>query len=523
MSFRIGGLNFLRNSWNETVNLQQKYQRLVELARQIKTLQSASAVLEWDQQTMMPAAGADHRANQITLLAAEVHRRQTDPELAELLNELASTELAADPHGDSGSTIVLLKREIEKQSRIPVDLVQRLAHASSRSQQIWVQARKQNDFSMFAPCLREMFQLKREQADAVGYEECRYDALLDDFEPFAKTSEVANLLGRLKEDLVPLIREIAESEHQVDDQLLWRTFPIPQQAELARWAAEQIGFDFNRGRMDTTHHPFCTELGPNDTRITTRYYEDYFNPAFFGTLHEAGHGIYDQGLPTEFYGLPAGSYCSLGVHESQSRFWENVVGRSRGFWDFVFPKAQSTFPESWSDATAEQVHAAVNKVQPSLIRVEADEATYNLHVIIRFELEQQLLNDQLSVDDLPDAWNQQYETLLGVRPDSDANGVLQDIHWSAGLVGYFSTYSLGNLFAAQLVDAMTADLGNIDDCCRQGEFDQLKSWMNEKIHRHGARWPGSELIRRATGKPLDHRPLVRQLRNKLGPLYGLDR
>ena len=285
--------------------------------------------------------------------------------------------------------------------------------------------------------------------------------------------------------------------------------------------ATQFGFDFERGRLDVTHHPFCTGLGPHDHRITTRYNENFFNSGFFSILHESGHGIYEQGLPTEQYGLPTGSAISLGIHESQSRLWENLVGRSRSFWDGAYAEAQSVFPAALGSASLDDFHFAINDVRPSLIRVEADEATYNLHILIRFELEQALVSGDLPVADLPGAWNDKYEAYLGIRPGTDADGVLQDIHWSAGLVGYFATYSLGNLYASQFFEAAAAELGDLDEQFRRGQFQPLRDWLHEKIHVQGQRYSAAELVERVTGSPLSHDALLRHLRGKLGSLYGV--
>ncbi len=300
-----------------------------------------------------------------------------------------------------------------------------------------------------------------------------------------------------------------------------RKYPIHAQARFGRQAAAAIGFDFDRGRIDTTHHPFCTEMGPNDVRLTTRYDENFFNSSFFGTLHESGHGIYEQGLRGDWYGLPPGQYCSLGIHESQSQLWENLVGRSRSFWEYFYPQAQALFPEALNDVPLDAFYSSINHVAPSLIRVEADEATYNLHIIIRFELEQELINGQLETDDLPDAWNSKYAQALGITPDSDSNGMMQDIHWSAGLVGYFSTYSLGNLYASQFFGAAKQELGDLDQMFAAGDFAPLKNWLNREIHERGKLYSSPELGHLVTGKELSHEQLMSDLRAKLSPIYHL--
>ena len=495
-----------------------KFEELCAIARSDQYLQSSLALLEWDQQTKLPSAGGAYRADQITFLAGEIHKRQTSNQRGDLISQLAASEAAADQHSDTGATIAHLKRDYEKKTKKPQALVEALARACSVGQQVWIEARAENDFQKFAPNLQEIFKLKREEADAVGYQSNPYDALLDDYEPGAKTSEVEMVLSNLKDELVPLIAAIADSSVEVDDSLLRREFSVADQEAFCLEASAKIGFDFDRGRLDVTHHPFCTEMGPDDVRITTRFDPRFFSSAFFGTLHEAGHGIYEQGLRSEFYGLAPGQYCSLGIHESQSRLWENLVGRSREFWQHFYPAAQSRF-SSLKDVPQEDFYAAINRVAPSLIRVEADEATYNLHIIIRFELEQELLKGDLAVADLPSAWNSRYQQYLGIQPDSDANGVMQDIHWSAGLVGYFPTYSLGNLYASQFFEKAEQDLGDLHTMFASGEFEPLKKWLNENVHRSGRRFRSEELGQHVTGQPISHDPLIRHLRGKLEPIY----
>ncbi|WP_254513519.1 carboxypeptidase M32 [Anatilimnocola floriformis] len=497
------------------------YNELCFLAREGALIESIDAVIGWDERTYMPEAAGEYRAEQRTYLSGLAHQKRTQPRWGELLNELATSDLAKDTHSDTGTNIRQMKREYDKRCKLPQKLVEELTRTAALGEQAWVRARQANDFAQFEPHLTKMVDLKRQQAAALGYADVPYDALLDDYEPAAKTKEVAAVLGKLREQLVPLVHGIMESGRRAPLEIIQRKYPQPAQAAFGRMAATAIGFDFNRGRLDVTHHPFCTELGPNDCRILTRYDENFFNGAFFGTLHEAGHGIYDQGLRTEHFGTPAGQYVSLGIHESQSRMWENLVARSEAFWQHFFPQWQQQFPEAASGVTPAQLFAAVNHVQPSLIRVEADEATYNLHIIVRFELEQALLNGDLVVKDLPGAWREKYREYLGIEPATDAEGCLQDVHWSAGLFGYFPTYSLGNLYAAQFFEQADADLGGLNDLMRRGEFLRLKAWLNEKIHRPGQCYSATELVQRITGKPLSSDALMRHLNNKLLPLYGL--
>lgn len=497
------------------------FEQLCTHVKQTALLESANELLAWDERTKLPAEAGHFRADQMTYISGLIHQRQTDPQLGDWLGQLADDKLAADPHSDTGTTIRQLKRSYEKLVKVPQKLVEEMTRAAILGQQAWVEARKADDFKAFEPHVRKMVELKREQAEAVGYAEVRYDALLDDYEPNATTREVSEVLAALRTELVPLTAEIAASSRKPQTQVLTKRYPVDQQEAFGTEMAAAMGFDFSRGRLDVTSHPFCTSLGPNDCRITTRYDEKFFPSAFFGILHEAGHGMYDQGLRKEQFGLPPGTYVSLGIHESQSRMWENCVGRSRAFWEFAFPKLQQQFPEAVSDVDLDTFWCAVNEVKPSLIRVEADEATYNLHIIIRFELEQALINDDLSPADLPQAWNEKYQNYLGIVSPSDADGVLQDIHWSAGLIGYFPTYSLGNLYAAQLFQQAEKEIGPLADQFRAGEFSPLLQWLVEKVHHAGQCYSSAEIVERATGQGISSAPLISYMREKYEQVYGL--
>lgn len=505
-------------------DLQKKYESVRQHVIETGYLGSTIGLLGWDERTKMPASNAAYRAEQMTLLSGMVHERSVDPRFGEQLAELAESDLLKDPTSDAGITILRLKRDYDKSVKLPKRLVEELMRAGVLGQSQWQKSRADDDFASFAPCLKKIVELKKEQAEVIGYEDSIYDPLLDDFEPEVKTTEVRQVLEGLREELVPLVAEIAESVkggRQADTSILTRSYPVDRQKKLVREVAAQIGFDFDRGVLAETTHPFCTDLGPDDCRINTRYMENFLPGGLFGTIHEAGHGIYEQGLQSDTYGLPLASYASLGIHESQSRMWENCVGRSRPFWQYFFPKAQEAFPESLGNVTLDDFYWAVNSVQPSLIRVEADEATYNLHILIRFELEIDLMEGRLAVDDLPEAWNQKYQDYLGISPPSAADGVLQDVHWSGTMIGYFPTYTLGNLHAAQFFEQAEKEVGPLDEQFAQGDFNPLKTWLNEKIHSQGQRYWAAELTERVTGRPLSHEPFIRYLRKKLGPLYGV--
>lgn len=497
------------------------FRQIRDYALDTRKLSTTQALLEWDQQTYMPSQGGDYRAEQVSYLAGLIHRRTVDPRVADWLAVLSAAPQARDRHTSIGASVFQWQRQFEKQKKLSAKLVEELAKACSLGQMVWGEARRKSDFGMFAPALERIVKLKREQAEAWRTEGELYDGLLDEYEPLAKTAEIREVLERLRVALVPMIRQVTQAPQKPDPAVLHRSFPRNEQERLVRNIAAMIGFDFSRGRLDTTRHPFCTSLGPNDCRITTRYDETYFSSSFFGTLHEAGHGLYEQGLPAEEYGLPSGDFCSLGMHESQSRLWENLVARSRGFWSFAFPQLQQAFPQATADLTSQTWYAAVNHVRPNLIRVEADEATYNLHIVIRFELEQDLLSGRLDVGTLPAAWNDAYEKYLGIRPERDADGVLQDIHWSAGLFGYFPTYSLGNIYASQLAELAAKELGGWDSMFARGEFRPLLEWLRQKIHLQGNRMTSREMIQQVGGAGVDCQPLLNHLRGKLLPLYGL--
>lgn len=499
----------------------QLYERVRQFCRETALLASIESLLGWDERTIMPPAAGEYRAEQATYVAGLLHSHRTAPQLGDWLEELSQSSLATDPYSDAGATIRELKRQYDKKVRLPKSLVEELTRTAVLGQQLWVEARRNDDFHRFRPVLEKTFALKRDEAEALGYEDCPYDALLDEFEPGESTANVSRTLSGLREELVPLVSAIGQSRRRPRSEILSRRFPIEQQNDFGRRVAEEIGFDFRRGRLDVTAHPFCSGIAPHDCRITTRFDEQYFPTAFFGILHEAGHGMYDQGLRPDEFGLPLGEAASLGIHESQSRMWENLVGRSQAFWEHFFPLAQKAFPDALEDVALDDFVFAVNEVRPSLIRVEADEATYNLHILVRFELEQALLAGDLPAADLPGAWKEKYRDYLGIEPENDADGVLQDIHWSGGLVGYFPTYSLGNVYAAQLFDRADEELGGLDAEFARGEFQPLRDWLRGKVHASGKRFAATELVRQVTGRPVSHDSLVSSLRIKMGRFYDL--
>ncbi len=497
------------------------YDELLRRYKEYSLLGSCASVLGWDERTYMPHQGSAQRAEQMALLARLSHEMLTAPEIGQLLNEAEQSDLLKDAHGVEAANVREIRRAYDRAVKLPKALVEEMARVTTRAQQIWQEARQKNDFPQFAPWLEKIVSLKRQEAEAIGYQQTPYNALLDEFEPGATAAEITQTFAALRNELVPLVSAIAASPRRPPKEILEREYPVDRQEVIGQAAAAAIGFDFDAGRLDVTTHPFCSGMGPGDCRITTRYNLRHFNDAFFGILHEAGHGIYEQGLPPEHFGTPAGSAISLGIHESQSRMWENFVGRSRPFWEHFFPRARQVFPATLRDVSLDDFYFAINLVEPSFIRVEADEVTYNMHIILRFELEQALLNGDLQPRDVPGAWNEKFRHSFNLNPPTDTLGCLQDVHWSGGLIGYFPTYTLGNMYAAQFMEQARQDLGDLEGDFRRGEFGRLKGWLNEKIHRPGQRYRAGELCRRITGKPLSHQPLLAYLRNKFMPLYGL--
>ena len=498
------------------------YSSLTQLLREAAVLSSCGSVLSWDEQTYMPANGAGHRAEQLGLLAGIAHERATSPRIGELLSELEQQTDLGDADSDRAVNVREARRTFDRQTKLPRRLVEELSRTTTMSQQAWVGAREDADFTAFLPWLEKMIGLKREEAQAVGYGAgVPYDALLDDYEPGMTAAEIERVFSPLRDELVKLVAAIQHSSRRPEVEILSRHYPKTPQIVLAEGASKAIGFNFDAGRIDESAHPFCSGFGPGDCRLTTRYNDHHFNSAFFGVMHESGHGIYDQGLPGDSFGLGIGQATSLGIHESQSRLWENFVGRSRSFWRYLFPTAQIGFPKALGDVPMDDFYFAINDVRPSLIRVEADEVTYNLHIMLRFEIEQQLISGAMQPADVPAAWNEKVMKYFGLTVPSDANGCLQDIQWSAGLLGYFPTYALGNMYAAQFYIAAQRDLGDLDDQFSRGVFRPLKEWLNEKIHRHGKRYSAKRLVEVVTGESLSHGPLITHLRTKYSELYGL--
>ena len=499
----------------------QAYDRLIEIRKEVALLKSCSSILKWDQETYMPARGTAHRAEQLALLAKIAHERFTHPQVGELLARCEKSHLTADPLSTESVNVREIRRKYDKKTKLPQRLVGELANTSVLAHSVWIEARKTSDFESFRPWLEKIVALKREQVQAIGYENSPYDPLIDDFEPGETVSHLAPLFSELRRGLTPLIEKIVGSPNQPDTSFLRGNYPVERQRMFGKTVAASCGFDFNRGRLDEVVHPFCIRIGPGDTRITTRYNNFVFGQALFGILHEAGHGMYEQGLDPEHFGTPMGESVSLGIHESQSRMWENFIGRSKPFWEHFFTKVKGIFHEALGDVSHEKFMHAVNQVRPSFIRVEADEITYNLHVALRFELERSLISGDLTPGEVPAAWNERFKELMGIEVPDDSRGCLQDTHWSSGFFGYFPTYCLGNLYAAQFFDKARRDIPELENSIAQGNFGALLVWLRENIHCHGMRYRAGELVKRVTGEPLSTKFLLEYLREKYSILYDL--
>jgi carboxypeptidase Taq len=493
------------------------YDRLMDRITKITNVGSAAGVLSWDQQVMMPDEGTPARSQQLSTLSSIQHELLTDEETGDLL---AAAE-AEDLTDEQAAAVREVRRDYERQTAVPNELVERISQLSSESLPAWKEAKAESDFETFAPYLKELIDLRRQYAEHIDPDRDPYEVLFEDYEPCLSLDRAEEILTAVREQLVPMIEEIRESDADLSVDTFEGEFPADEQEALVRDALETLGYPWERGRLDTAPHPFSSGT-QFDARVTTRFDESDPIGALMSTVHEFGHATYTLGLPDEHYGTPLGDSRDLSVHESQSRLWENHVGRSRAFWELFLPTFQEHFP-STADASVEDAYEAANQVyEDNLIRVEADELTYHMHILVRFEIERELVSGDLAVEDVPEVWNDKYEEYLGIRPENDAEGCLQDIHWSHGSFGYFPTYSLGSVMAAQLFAAAEDDLDDLDGKIRAGEFDPLREWLREHVHRHGARYETNDLVREATGEGFTADYFLDYVTEKYGDLYDLD-
>jgi len=491
---------------------------------EISDLGRARALLAWDERTQMPPAGAEPRAEQVATLARVRHLRLISDELGRLLEGAAGETEALDYDSDEASLVRVARREWEKARRVPAELRAELTRTASLAEHAWVGAKERSDFGSFLPHLERNVELRRRYAECFegfpGFEH-PYDPLLDDFEPGMTTREVGATLGELRDEIRPLVAQVAERRDAVDDSCLYGDFPLEAQEVLAREVVEGLPLPDGAWRLDPTVHPFATAISPSDIRITTRVDPGYIGASLWAVIHEAGHGMYENGVPKQLWRSPLASPASLGFHESQSRMWENWVGRGRPYLEWLHPRLRALFPDRFGEVDVEALYRAANKIEPSLIRIEADQVTYNLHIALRFELELEIFEGRLELAELPEAWRARMAEYLGIEVPDDAQGVLQDVHWAAGSFGYFPTYSLGNLIAAQIWDAARGALPDLDQRIGEGELAPLREWLAERLYRHGNKFMPKELIERVVGGPIDGGPYLRQLREQAAEIYGI--
>ncbi len=492
------------------------YDQLLERLENIFHIDSACRLLDWDEQVNLPPGAADARARQLAVMSEILHQTATDPGIDGLLKTLGKEKAALSD--DQKLVLKEATKEYRRITRIPPEFVKRKAFAQSKSYHAWAKARESNDFAAFAPFLQEQIDLTREEAGYVGEGDAVYDYCIDRHDPEMKASIIEELFTRLKKDLIPLVHTIIDSPVKPDFSI-FKGFPIDRQEAFLRTVVRKLGFDFNHGRIDRSLHPFCGGIGA-DVRMTTRFDEDNPIDSLSSVIHETGHGLYEQGLPRDHPGTALAEAIGMAVHESQSRLWENQVGRSRAFWNFYEPKYREAFQSQLKDVSSDALFLAINGVRRQPIRVDSDEVTYNLHIILRFELEKKLFDKTLAVNDLPDAWNQLSQEIIGLKPRNDTEGVLQDIHWCSGYFGYFPSYCLGNMLAAQLWYTSLDALPNLESEIEQGNFAPLLDWLREHIHQHGKRYNTLELTQRVTGKPLGPDALIHYLKERYLPLYS---
>jgi carboxypeptidase Taq len=493
------------------------YEQYLLITQKAADYQYASAVLGWDQETYMPPKGSPYRGRQLATLASQSHEMLTSESYGDLLGKLNEAQGLSE---NEKRNVELSLEDYEKNRKLSPEFVERITRQTSDSYSAWIKARKENDYSVYAPELKKMIDLKRRQADMYGYDVHPYDALLDDYEKGASVSMIDPVFSMVRGQLSPLLERIMNAR-QVDDAFFTKQYPKDRQWDFSLKVLGKMGYDFEAGRQDYAEHPFSTSFAPTDVRITTRVNEHDLSSMLWSSIHEGGHALYELGLPESEYGLPLGAATSLSIHESQSRLWENCVGRSRAFWGYFFPVLQQQFPEQLNNIDAETFYKGMNKVQPSLVRTEADEVTYHFHVMIRYEIEKELIKGNLKTEELAGIWNEYYQKYLGVSSKDDKQGVLQDVHWSHGSFGYFPTYSLGSFYAAQFFEQAEKDISGLAGMTAKGEFAELLAWLRKNIHQYGRKFRSDELCRKITGSGLDFSSFMKYAERKYADIYAL--
>ncbi|MGM1044933.1 MAG: carboxypeptidase M32 [Bacillota bacterium] len=501
--------------------LKERWEQFQQLIRKITSYYEAVGLLHWDLRTGAPRKGVEARSETIGMLSTEAFKLQTSTEMSELLDFFAKPEIEQQLDERSRRMVEECRKEYDRSKSIPADKFKEYTVLAAHSESKWEEAKENSDFAGFEPFLTKIVAFKQEFIDYWGVKDTRYDTLLDMYEPDLTVEKLDEVFDRLRARLVPLVKSILDSSNKPDTGFLDQLYSKEQQEKFGLFILEQMGYDFEAGRLDESVHPFCTGLNVGDVRITTNYLQDDVTSAVFSSLHEGGHALYEQNIDKELVGTPLAMGTSMGIHESQSRLWENMIGRSRPFWHRYFGDLQQHFPEQFSNVDAEQFYLAINKVENSLIRIEADELTYNLHIIIRYEIEKMLFNEGLSVKDLPEVWNSKYKEYLGIMPPNDGLGVLQDVHWSGGDFGYFASYSLGNMYAAQFMHTMRKELPELDSLIEEGKLAPIKEWLTEKIHKYGKSETPAEIILRVTGEELNPDYLADYLEAKYKEIYKL--
>lgn len=500
--------------------MSEKLERLKTLLAEVDDLNHAQALLSWDQQTYMPTGGSEARGHQMATLGSISHQKFTAEEIGTLLSDLEKEFSGADANSDEVRLLEVARHGYDQATRVPAEFVAEFTIVTSKAFEAWVEAKGKSDFSIFQPHLEKVVELNQRFVKFFPPADHPYDVLLDLYERGMKTAEVQEIFNALRPQQVELLQAIGEKE-QVNDDFLHLEYDENKMLDFSKEIATRFGYDWKRGRQDKSAHPFTTNFSINDVRITTRFESDFPASALFSTMHEVGHALYELGSNQDYERSPLAGGASLAVHESQSRMWENLVGRSMPFWQYFYPRFQEIFPSQSGNISLEDFYKGINKVEPSLIRVNADEATYNMHIMLRLELEIAMLEGTVEVKDLPEIWNAKMEEYLGIVPPNDAKGVLQDIHWSGGSLGYFSTYALGNLVSAQLWEKIIEDIPNLEEQFREGEFGELLDWLRKKIHVHGSKFKPQEIVQMVTGSKIDPAPYMRYLKKKFGAIYGL--
>ncbi len=501
----------------------EAFDQFLKSIKGLSYLSSTLAVLEWDQQVYMPSQGSKVRGETMAYLAGQLHHKLVSKEFAQ---QLKLVRQLADDKKLNDKQMAIFKevdRVYQRQRKLPQEFVEELAKSTAVAHHKWAEARQQSNYKLFLPYLKHIVELKQQEANYVGFKESPYDALLDTYEPGLTSAQLDEIFAPLKEFLIPFIKKIKRAKNKFNSRMIIGKFPLDKQQQFLKELNDQIGFSYETGRLDSSTHPFTTSFHPEDVRITTRYDERDIQYAIFSDIHEAGHAFYEAGLPPEHFGTPLAESISLGIHESQSRMWENQIGRSKQFWQHFYPLLRKYFPKPFKLIKLNDFYRVINNVQTSLIRTESDEVTYNLHIIIRYELEKDLIEGKIKVEDLSKLWNSKIKQYLGITVPKDAKGVLQDVHWSGGSIGYFPTYSLGNLYSAQFFAAVQKTIPNLYDQIADGNFKSIHQWLHKNIHQHGKFYTADQLVKKVTGESLNSKYFVEYIKNKYSELYQLSR